>query len=300
MSRPASDGDEGKDAPAPMVAFRASGPRDRRRRHVQAGGARRHGARVDGASGGRRGGRPAHARSAAASAGPPAGARPGGVRPGGRPFAARGSLASGARVDLAPPIPAPRPRADRPKPRDPPPPPADADAARDPGPGRPARPLASQPRSAGPRPRLLQARAAGGSMEGLRGGGCPGSAARQQRVPPRFAGWCAKLVPISLAVSPLRAAEIAAGDDPAAREDGRRVLRRPGRDVVHACARPGWPSSAALAREGIRVDLATERLDRREFYRRSARAWISLVPGRPRMGLLPPLRGRRSAGACRS
>ena len=40
----------------------------------------------------------------------------------------------------------------------------------------------------------------------------------------------------------------------------------------------GLSELRALAGEGIRVDLVTERLDRREFYRRCARAWIAWSP----------------------
>ena len=113
---------------------------------------------------------------------------------------------------------------------------------------------------------------------------------RQQLAPPRFAAWCSKLAPISLAVSPIRAAEIGLRDDGPAREGGRRVLCRPGRGIVPrphgrivraAGARGGGdpcrPGDGATRPAGVLPPLRA-RVDR-------------LVSGRTRVGLLSPLRG---------
>jgi hypothetical protein len=77
-------------------------------------------------------------------------------------------------------------------------------------------------------------------------------------------------------VSPLRAAEIecATASPPEKRVD----VFFAGRLETSAVRLAGVPELRALAREGVRVDLAPERLDRPEFYRRSARAWITWSP----------------------
>jgi hypothetical protein len=107
-----------------------------------------------------------------------------------------------------------------------------------------------------------------------------GSADRGSTTPqpasPRLAGWCAKLSPISLAVSPARAADIASATTPSPEKIvdvffAGRVASSPSRAA-------GLPELRALARDGVRIDLPTERLDRREFYRRCARAWITWSP----------------------
>jgi hypothetical protein len=99
----------------------------------------------------------------------------------------------------------------------------------------------------------------------------------QQPVSPRLAGWCAKLEPISLAVSPARAAEIAPATTPPP-EKTVDVFFAGQVETSSTVRAAGLAELRALAREGVRVDLVTERLDRREFYRRSARAWISWSP----------------------
>lgn len=100
---------------------------------------------------------------------------------------------------------------------------------------------------------------------------------RQQRTALRFAGWCAKLQPISLAVSPARAADIAvaATSPPEKTVD---VFFAGQVESSSTVRTTGLPELRALGREGIRVDLPPERLDRREFYRRCARAWITWSP----------------------
>jgi hypothetical protein len=100
---------------------------------------------------------------------------------------------------------------------------------------------------------------------------------RQQRASPPLPGWCAKLEPISLAVSPLRAGEIAPATTPPP-EKTVDVFFAGQVETSSSVRTSGLPELRALAREGVRVDLVTERLDRREFYRRSARAWISWSP----------------------
>jgi hypothetical protein len=100
---------------------------------------------------------------------------------------------------------------------------------------------------------------------------------RRQRRLPRFAGWCSKLVPISLAVSPDRAADIVLATTPPA-EKTIDVFFAGQVETSSTVRAAGLSELRALAREGIRVDLATERLDRREFYRRCARAWITWSP----------------------
>jgi len=92
----------------------------------------------------------------------------------------------------------------------------------------------------------------------------------------RVAGWCAKLAPISLAVSPARADEIGLATTP---PPGKSVdLFFAGRLDTSPIRAAGLPELRALAREGMRVDVATERLPRPEFYRRCARAWIVWSP----------------------
>ena len=100
---------------------------------------------------------------------------------------------------------------------------------------------------------------------------------RQQLAPPRFAAWCSKLAPISLAVSPIRAAEIASVTT-APPEKAVDVFFAGRVEASSRVRMAGLSELRALAGEGIRVDLVTERLDRREFYRRCARAWIAWSP----------------------
>ena len=92
-----------------------------------------------------------------------------------------------------------------------------------------------------------------------------GSADRGSTTPqpasPRLAGWCAELSPISLAVSPARAADIASATTPSPEKIvdvffAGRVASSPSRAA-------GLPELRALARDGVRIDLPTERLDRR-------------------------------------
>lgn len=100
---------------------------------------------------------------------------------------------------------------------------------------------------------------------------------RHQRALPRFAGWCAKLSPISLAVSPLRAAEIGAATTPPPEKTVDVFFA--GRVETSSTVRTtGVAELRRLSREGVRVDLVPERLDRLEFYRRCARAWITWSP----------------------
>ena len=158
--------------------------------------------------------------------------------------------------------------------------------------GRFGRHPAPQLRPARSRPRLLQARAAGGPVEGLRGiavaRDLPTPAAARPAAL-RRAG-AAKLAPISLAVSPIRAAEIASVTT-APPEKAVDVFFAGRVEASSRVRTAGLSELRALAGEGIRVDLVTERLDRREFYRRCARAWIAWSPEGLRMGLLSPLRG---------
>jgi hypothetical protein len=93
---------------------------------------------------------------------------------------------------------------------------------------------------------------------------------------PRPTEWLAKVRPISLGVSPLRAAEIArATVSPAEKHVD---VFFAGRLETSAVRRAGVAELRALARDGIRVDLASARLDRVEFYRRCGRAWITWSP----------------------
>ena len=100
---------------------------------------------------------------------------------------------------------------------------------------------------------------------------------RQQRASPRLAGWCSKLAPISLAVSPLRAAEIASVTTPPP-EKAVDVFFAGRVEASSTVRTTGLSELRSLRREGVSVDLVTERLDRREFYRRCARAWITWSP----------------------
>jgi len=89
--------------------------------------------------------------------------------------------------------------------------------------------------------------------------------------------WAAKLAPISLAVSPLRRGEIEGAVVPPAAKTvdvffAGRVASCP------AVRGPGRAALAALGAAGLRVDLPPGRLDRPEFYRRCARAWITWSP----------------------
>jgi hypothetical protein len=99
---------------------------------------------------------------------------------------------------------------------------------------------------------------------------------RQRALPP-FVDWCAKLAPISLGVSPLRGDEIASVSVPPPEKTVDVFFA--GRIASSSTVRlAGQAELQALAREGVRVDLAVDRLDRREFYRRCARAWITWSP----------------------
>jgi hypothetical protein len=100
---------------------------------------------------------------------------------------------------------------------------------------------------------------------------------RQRRLSPRLAGWCAKLAPISLAVSPLRRAEIAAATSPPPEKTVDVFFA--GQVATSSTARAeGLAELRALAAGGVVVDLALERLPRPEFYRRCARAWLTWSP----------------------
>ena len=106
-----------------------------------------------------------------------------------------------------------------------------------------------------------------------------GSAARGGSTRPpgsRIAEWCAKLAPISQAVSPMRAAEIGVATTPPPEKSIDVFFA--GRLETSAVRAAGLPELRALARDGVRVDVATERLPRPEFYRRCARAWIAWSP----------------------
>ena len=100
---------------------------------------------------------------------------------------------------------------------------------------------------------------------------------RHQRLTARLAGWCSKLAPISLAVSPARATDIALATTPPPPKTVD-VFFAGQVETSSTVRTSGLPELRALGREGIRVDLVTDRLERREFYRRCARAWITWSP----------------------
>jgi hypothetical protein len=100
---------------------------------------------------------------------------------------------------------------------------------------------------------------------------------RQRRLSPRLDRWCAKLAPISLAVSPVRRREIAAATSPPPEKTVDVFFA--GQVLTSSTVRvDGLAELRALAAEGLVVDLASGRLERPEFYRRCARAWLTWSP----------------------
>jgi hypothetical protein len=93
----------------------------------------------------------------------------------------------------------------------------------------------------------------------------------------RFQAWCGKLAPISLGVSPLRRAAIVRATTPS--PDKAVDVFFAGRvDTAPTLREAGLAELRALRREGFRIDLPPEPLERPEFYRRCARAWITWSP----------------------
>ena len=171
-------------------------------------------------------------------------------------------------------------------------PPADAHAARDRGSGRCARHSAPQPRPARSRPRLLQARAAGGPMERSSPDRrarviCRAGSSSPRRASPHGAP---SSRPSRSGRQPDAGRRDRLGDDAPAREGvdvffAGRVEDRPAVRTAGLCraacaragGRPGRPRDGATRPAGVLPPLRA-RVDR-------------LVSGRTRMGLLSPLRG---------